>query len=227
MSARFTEADLHRLEAWLLEPERGEEALMPDGLQGLLCAVASSPAPIAASSWMSAALGDDARFASTEERSRIEDLLAGFHDDVAAQLNAGEHLDMVLYGDDGTEDQDASLAEWCEGYLRGVELADPAWSDGTSEEELDEMLMPFVVLSGRAKEAAFESGEAWMDPADERRLATEARASLVDVILDNRAYWFERSIPGTVRREAPKVGRNDPCPCGSGKKYKNCCGRTA
>ncbi|MBQ1231988.1 MAG: preprotein translocase subunit SecA, partial [Clostridia bacterium] len=27
-----------------------------------------------------------------------------------------------------------------------------------------------------------------------------------------------------VRREAPKVGRNDPCPCGSGKKYKNCCG---
>ena len=27
----------------------------------------------------------------------------------------------------------------------------------------------------------------------------------------------------TVRREGPKVGRNDPCPCGSGKKYKNCC----
>jgi preprotein translocase subunit SecA len=30
-----------------------------------------------------------------------------------------------------------------------------------------------------------------------------------------------------LRRELPKVGRNDPCPCGSGKKYKNCCGRTA
>jgi preprotein translocase subunit SecA len=30
-----------------------------------------------------------------------------------------------------------------------------------------------------------------------------------------------------VRREMPKVGRNEPCPCGSGKKYKNCCGRTA
>ena len=29
--------------------------------------------------------------------------------------------------------------------------------------------------------------------------------------------------PQTVRREEPKVGRNDPCPCGSGKKYKNCC----
>ena len=27
------------------------------------------------------------------------------------------------------------------------------------------------------------------------------------------------------RRETPKIGRNDPCPCGSGKKYKKCCGR--
>ena len=29
----------------------------------------------------------------------------------------------------------------------------------------------------------------------------------------------------TIRNEGPKVGRNDPCPCGSGKKYKNCCGK--
>ena len=32
-------------------------------------------------------------------------------------------------------------------------------------------------------------------------------------------------VDRTVRNEGPKVGRNDPCPCGSGKKYKNCCGR--
>jgi preprotein translocase subunit SecA len=31
--------------------------------------------------------------------------------------------------------------------------------------------------------------------------------------------------PETVRREGKKIGRNDPCPCGSGKKYKKCCGR--
>ncbi len=33
--------------------------------------------------------------------------------------------------------------------------------------------------------------------------------------------------PMQVIRTAPKVGRNDPCPCGSGKKYKNCHGRNA
>jgi preprotein translocase subunit SecA len=31
----------------------------------------------------------------------------------------------------------------------------------------------------------------------------------------------------TIVRQGPKIGRNDPCPCGSGKKYKNCCGRNA
>ena len=31
--------------------------------------------------------------------------------------------------------------------------------------------------------------------------------------------------PSTVRQQVPKVGRNDPCPCGSGKKYKHCHGR--
>jgi tetratricopeptide (TPR) repeat protein len=35
--------------------------------------------------------------------------------------------------------------------------------------------------------------------------------------------WEDEPV-ATVRRETPKVGRNDPCPCGSGKKYKKCCG---
>ena len=39
-----------------------------------------------------------------------------------------------------------------------------------------------------------------------------------------------RLFPGkveTFRRETPKIGRNDPCPCGSGKKFKRCCGKAA
>jgi hypothetical protein len=40
-------------------------------------------------------------------------------------------------------------------------------------------------------------------------------------------YWDpDMPVPGvTLRRDEPKVGRNDPCPCGSGKKFKKCCGR--
>ena len=40
-----------------------------------------------------------------------------------------------------------------------------------------------------------------------------------------KELYREQKNSGTIRHEEPKVGRNDPCPCGSGKKYKNCCGR--
>jgi len=43
------------------------------------------------------------------------------------------------------------------------------------------------------------------------------------------AYNYDGQLPEghvpTYKREEPKVGRNDPCPCGSGKKYKKCCGK--
>lgn len=43
---------------------------------------------------------------------------------------------------------------------------------------------------------------------------------------DGRWLYEEGNIaPKTVVRAGPKVGRNDPCPCGSGKKYKHCCGK--
>lgn len=43
--------------------------------------------------------------------------------------------------------------------------------------------------------------------------------------LDNGQRIANADINKTVKNEGPKVGRNDPCPCGSGKKYKNCCGK--
>ena len=44
---------------------------------------------------------------------------------------------------------------------------------------------------------------------------------------DGRWYYVDGKVPTpeTVVNEQPKVGRNQPCPCGSGKKYKKCCGR--
>ena len=44
----------------------------------------------------------------------------------------------------------------------------------------------------------------------------------------NDGRWFYEEgdiVPKTVIRTGPKVGRNEPCPCGSGKKYKHCCGK--
>ena len=45
--------------------------------------------------------------------------------------------------------------------------------------------------------------------------------------LDSDQQRVKSEVNRTVVNQGPKVGRNDPCPCGSGKKYKNCCGKNA
>lgn len=54
----------------------------------------------------------------------------------------------------------------------------------------------------------------------------DALARVLDGVLPPDApAGYSHDGAGTLRREQPKVGRNDPCPCGSGKKFKKCCGR--
>ena len=55
------------------------------------------------------------------------------------------------------------------------------------------------------------------------RITSAAQEALNSV--DNGQRIANADVDRTVRNEGPKVGRNDPCPCGSGKKYKNCCGK--
>ena len=46
-------------------------------------------------------------------------------------------------------------------------------------------------------------------------------------LVDGKISEKEGGMNKTVVNDEPKIGRNDPCPCGSGKKYKNCCGKNA
>lgn len=74
--------------------------------------------------------------------------------------------------------------------------------------------------------AAFQPRNESDDSAQSR---APARAFAGDYVDDDPGddFEFEGPIdsPTTIRRAGPRVGRNDPCPCGSGKKYKKCCGR--
>ena len=64
--------------------------------------------------------------------------------------------------------------------------------------------------------SAFGGGK----PATANSGGAQTKAS--DVVSEAAAAVAEKAKPV---RTGPKVGRNDPCPCGSGKKYKHCCGR--
>ena len=209
---RLSEPELDRIEQFLDAPERVEQTLTLDMAQGLLAAAASGPSPVPRERWLPEIIGE------AEADDETVALLTRFAEETARQLNEGDGFDFILYGEDD------DLAPWAEGYLQGVELAEPRWDEVADEEDLDNILFPFLALTGDAKQLALESGEEWMSEEEESKMLAEIRENFASHLFDVRQYFFEKSVPGTVRRETPKVGRNDPCPCGSGKKYKNCHG---
>lgn len=220
-AARLAPADLDRLES-LLSAQHLEDSLTLDALQGFFCAVASAPVPVPKEKWLPSALGEH-RFANAEEGKEVTDLLERFLEDTTRELASGRGLDIISYP---AEEGEEELAAWCEGYLLGVALADPGWYDSGDHETVEELLFPFMALSGRLKEHALESGEPWEGGESEAKLMQGAREVFFDAVEDAYHYWFDTRVNRKPqRREAEKVGRNDPCPCGSGKKYKACCGR--
>jgi len=217
---RLTPADLDRLES-LLSAEHLKDSMTLDALQGLFCAVASAPAPIPREEWLDAALGEH-EFAGADEETEVIDLVTRFHNDTVRDLAAEEGLDVISYP---AEEGEEELAVWSEGYLVGVALAEPDWFAAGDEDTVDELLFPFMALSGRLKEHALESGAPWEEGEAEARLMKEARETFYDTVEEAYKYWFDSRVNRVPqKREGEKVGRNDPCPCGSGKKYKTCHG---
>ncbi|HEY3359670.1 MAG TPA: SEC-C metal-binding domain-containing protein [Polyangia bacterium] len=163
-----------------------------------------------------------AQAGQTEAALRIADRLAGAtndpgHHDLAVEvLRAGARHDEALARLAQIQHHDQTEAD-----LLRVRVAQVLFEKGdhaAAEEEL-RRLLGRRWLSGRVREDAVPLLGAVLRAAgreqEAQALERERREQLA------AAY---PEVPRTVRRDGPKVGRNDPCPCGSGKKYKKCCG---
>lgn len=225
----LTEAELDRLETLLDAPPLAATAMRTDALHGFLAAVASAPVTVPTERWITAALGtplDDAAHAE------LRTLLQRFYAEVALQLVEGHGVDPLLYPLDPDADDDGPLdyATWCEGYLAGTEIADPPWSEVAEGDELAVRLTPFfaLALEGVERQADEPHPLDELSPEELAAFVQASRERLPDAVQDVYDYLAEhRPKAEPVRREAPKVGRNDPCPCGSGRKFKRCCGADA
>jgi uncharacterized protein len=223
LQAPLNEQELD-LESLLREPAFEGKAVPLDALQGLICAVLSSPQEIGPDLWLPLALGDTPRYESDAQADEIESLLLRFHAGIAADLRSEDGISLILYPlEEGGEEYD--YATWCAGYLDGVDLSDPHWTEASDDEEVSELLLPFLVLAGALEDDPQLRAELDFAPGDEEAFARHWKENLADCVHDAYDYWLEhRLTPDTFRREAPKVGRNDPCPCGSGRKFKVCHG---
>jgi len=220
----MTSDELDRLEDLLASDAFQGEAMTLDAMQGFLCAVISSPDMVSPGDWIAEAIGEP-NFESPAQAEETMALLMKFYNSIAGALANEEEFDLILYGLEENPDE-LDYAAWCDGYVFGSQIGETDWFEAAGEyaEDLSEKMEVFFLLNGALKEEALEHKEPWLTPKEEEKAMAEAEELFPSVIGD--IYRFMQSLKSSepVRREAPKVGRNDPCPCGSGKKFKQCCG---
>jgi uncharacterized protein len=225
------------LSAFLNDPLRPPDTLSYHELQGFLFAVASAPQLIAPSEWMPLVFGDaEPEYASLDEAKRVLGELMSLYNAVNASANADSATlpaDCVFRDDVlANLDDDAPIAQWARGFRHGHLWLEDVW-DAYVPDELDEQfaatLLTLSFFGSRKIAEAFRK-----ETAPDRSL--DALATTIRRVFPNAVAeyaHFGRSIsrvlaeqdevtPAPRRRE--KTGRNAPCPCGSGRKYKKCCG---
>jgi uncharacterized protein len=133
-------------------------------------------------------------------------------------------------------------AFWAEGFLAGRErLADAlGWpaAGSAGDEALQPLLAPLRLLHEPSDSEAFAAGVAAMrgrgpaagttagGPPDDT-LEQELMDDALFAVQDLRLAWIDEAPRVAPRRVEATPGRNDPCPCGSGRKYKKCHGAAA
>ena len=109
----------------------------------------------------------------------------------------------------------AIVDEWCEGFLRGVNLWDTLTAaDATVTEECIQPIRLFATEAGFTRLETMSEDEV----VEQQQLIEPAVHRLFQHFFEQRKQARTPHI-----REGRKIGRNDPCPCGSGKKFKRCC----
>ena len=222
--APLTDTERERL-AGFLRGLKNPDRLTVEGLDGLFCALIAGPDTVLPSEYLPVVWGgemaDEDAFASDVGANELLGLMMRHWNAIIDEYE-NERVYLPLF--DAPDEKGVPGRQWARGFMRGVAMRRRGWIPMVTDEQ-EGQLLTIALVAGEVEptwpetpvtEELREELEALMGAGAGRayhRFAAERRA----------AARLSREV-GTVRREAPKVGRNEPCPCGSGRKYKQCCG---
>ncbi|SLM42137.1 hypothetical protein NSND_50523 [Nitrospira sp. ND1] len=235
----FTATQAAVLKNFLASPQRPTGTLTYPQLAGFLFSLANGPELIPPSEWIPMVFDDhDAGYDTQAEAEQVLQAMMALYNDCARQYFADRPTlppgcDIRPAPLDNLE-PDAPLSHWAQGFGMGHDYLVEYWDEFTPE-ELDEALgaalMTLTFFSSASLARAYhEEGKAGTSLA-------QLAGTVLDIFHDalgeyahlGRAIYQGRREAGDLS-PAPttgrKVGRNDPCPCGSGSKFKKCCGAT-
>ena len=204
--------DLQQQLAALLHPHTEGDTMRVDEVQGFMCAVVSGPDAVNVEDWLPEILGDESLFSDAEKAVALK-LVTALTEAWQQQLQARE-LTLLLEDD---EDGEPDFQTWANAYLFALDVVDTDWFEAANDEEFEDSFYPMMVVAGIYDEEGID-----ISPKER----TECTAQVAATAEQFYHYWQAvKNKPQTVFRAGDKVGRNDACPCGSGKKHTACCGK--
>lgn len=226
-------ADLRRLdEALEALAETNEDIMFLSELDGFFTGLILCPEMIPPSQWLKEVWGGtgEPQFDSLEAFQAALDLIMGHYNRVARLLTTPASYGPVM-PEDRTSGQ-VMFGDWVEGFVHAVRLRPSSWKRLTESGDHDAVAAFSLLL----EIPLIGTGTGSLDAGRQAQLLEDAPDLIPDLVLElNR---FTKSLP-MQRSAAPlpfpanmpsapsgagRPGRNDPCHCGSGKKYKKCCG---
>jgi yecA family protein len=208
---RLSTQEIGWLDGFLLG-ERVPEGMSLEQLDGFFSALLCGPRPASLVDSVPRVWGTERQapaFDTPAQREFVMALLERHWRTIQVRLELGFPHDPILM--DGAEDREGQ--SWAYGFLEAVEMSPSDWTPLIHHHAAQ------VLLAGLA---ALECGRDGGKPLSRknRKRVLEAMPLLPAMI---RRFWLSPDTFGATVRSG-KIGRNDPCPCGSGRKYKKCCG---
>jgi uncharacterized protein len=220
----LSDKEFDELDKFLLSDRCADDGMTMDSLHGYLTAIVIGPEMVPMQEWLPRVWGASSKngpvFKNDKEAQRIMNLIARFMNEIAITFEVAPKEYEPLFCEHDVDGRMLIDGEgWAWGFWEGIDLRAEAWEPIWSS-NLAEMVEPIYLLG--AEEIEESEMELVEDPVQRHKLAIALEAAIPEVY----KFWLPHRTSGVapVERDTPKVGRNDPCPCGSGKKYKKCCG---
>jgi uncharacterized protein len=220
----LSDKEFAELDKFLLSDRCGDDVMTMDALHGYLTALAIGPEAVPLQEWLPRVWGaspdDVPQFRNEKEFKDITGLIARFMNEIAITFEVAPKEFEPLFCEHEWQGKKVLDGEaWAWGFWEGMQLREAAWQP-LRESNLAPLLRPIYLLG--AEEIEEEEVKLVDDPQKCHKLTVEIEAAIPHI----HQFWLPLRKTGvaTVQRDAPKVGRNDDCPCGSGKKFKKCCG---
>ncbi len=226
---RLWDSDLEVL-GEILDQLEADGAMCLEELDGFLAALHCSPTLVTPTECLSEIIADgfdNAEIFPNEDTIQLFlDLLMHHWNQVGAAFAAEDFFIPLLLED---EEGKAYGNNWAHGFMRGVDLRKDDWRELFEDEDKFTKFVPILALVHELDpDPEMRSYEEPISDAQREQLLMGVAESVTEIY---RYFAPHRqrdaaSIAkrGTRNTDAPKIGRNDPCYCGSGKKYKKCCG---